>query len=89
MVREYRRTYPASCRKDFLEKADAEKIDVEVFDVLDCQTMKDFATFIPGIDKIYRTPIIGVISDGRLIDHASGLPDVLTTLHRFHVLNHS
>jgi hypothetical protein len=73
----------------FLEQTDAESIDVEVFDVLSCKTMSDFASFIPDIDGVYRTPIIGVICDGKLIDHATGLPDVLTTLHRFHILNNS
>ena len=73
--------------EDYLERT--ETIDVEVFDVLACKQTSDFAKFIPGIDAVYRTPIIGVISDGRLIDQATGLSEVVTTLHRFHVLNHS
>jgi hypothetical protein len=71
-----------------LAKAKPETVDVEVFDVLACKTMSDFAAFIPCIDDVYRMPIIAVISDGRLIDQATGLADVVTTLHRFHVLNH-
>jgi hypothetical protein len=51
--------------------------------------MTDFEKFIPGIGGVSRTPIIGVISDGKLIDHATGLPDVEKTLRRFNILNHS
>ena len=72
-----------------LSRTDSETTEVEVFDVLNCKKMSDFAAFIPGIDDVYRTPIIGVISDGRLIDQATGLPGVMTTLHRFHLLDHS
>jgi hypothetical protein len=72
-----------------LERSDAKAFDVEVFDVLGCNSMSDFAAFIPGIDGVYRTPILGVISGGKLIDHATGLSDVVSTLHRFHVLNQS
>jgi hypothetical protein len=63
--------------------------DIEVFDVLDCQEMGDFAGFVPGLDRVQRTPVLGVISDGRLVDHATGLDDVKSTLHRFSVLSHS
>jgi hypothetical protein len=65
-----------------------EKPDVKVFDVLECQKMSDFDRFIPGIDGVHRTPVIGVISDGKLVDHAAGLSDVVSTLRRFHVLTH-
>src|SRR5207245_3064669 len=63
--------------------------DVEVFDVLDCEKMSDFERYIPGIEAVYRTPVIGVISDGKLVDHATGLAEVMSTLRRFNVLNHS
>jgi hypothetical protein len=73
----------------FLGQVEPEAIDVEVFDVLACKTMSDFADFIPGIEGVYRTPILGVISNGKLIDQATGLSDVVSTLHRFHVLDRS
>ena len=63
--------------------------DTEVFDILDCQDMGDFARFIPGVNGVYRTPVVGVVSDGRLVDQATGLDDVKSTLHRFSVLSHS
>jgi hypothetical protein len=72
-----------------LGRSEAEALDVEVFDVLACKNMSDFAAFIPGIDGVYRTPVVGVLSGGKLIDHATGMPDVMSTLHRFHVLNES
>jgi hypothetical protein len=75
--------------QDFLEKAKIHGIDVEVFDVLSCGQMGDFEKFIPGIGGVYRTPIVGVVSDGKLIDHASGLSDVGKTLRRFKLLDHS
>lgn len=75
--------------ESMLEKATSETLDVEVFDVLDCHQMSDFEMFIPGIDGVYRTPVIGVISNGKLIDKAAGLADVIATLRRFNVLNHS
>jgi hypothetical protein len=75
--------------EDFLASAGHEAMDVEVFDVLACKTMSDFAAFIPGIDGVYRSPVVGVISDGRLVDHATGLSDVVSTLQRFHALSHS
>jgi hypothetical protein len=75
--------------EDSLGTAVREVSDVQVFDVLDCKTMTDFGRFIPGVSSVFRTPVIGVIIDGRLVDQATGLPDVETALHRFHVLNHS
>lgn len=73
----------------FLGQGEPEAMDVEVFDVLACKAMSDLAAFIPGIDGVYRTPIIGVISEGKLIDQATGLSDVVSTLHRFHILSRS
>jgi len=72
-----------------LEKPTPETLNIEVFDVLNCKQMSDFERFIPGIDGVYHTPVIGVISDGKLIDKATGRADVVATLRRFHVLNHA
>src|SRR5438105_3386477 len=74
--------------EETLENGDAERADVEVFDVLGCEQMADFEKFIPGIGGVSCTPIVGVISSGKLIDQATGLPDVQKTLRRFNVLNH-
>lgn len=65
----------------------SEAPDVEAFDVLDCQTPSDFDRFIPGIGAVHRTPVIGVICDGKLVDQATGLAEVANTLRRFNVLH--
>jgi hypothetical protein len=72
-----------------LNQGEPQAMDVEVFDVLECKTMSDFEAFIPGIDSVYRTPILGVMSDGKLIDQATGLAEVAAVLHRFHLLSSS
>ena len=63
--------------------------NVEVFDVLECDKMSDFERFIPGLHGVVRTPVIGVIFDGKLIDHATGLSEVMSVLRRFDVLDQS
>jgi hypothetical protein len=73
--------------EESLENSDQDIPDIKVFDVLDCETMGDFDKFIPGIQSVYRTPVIGVILDGKLIDHATGLSEVMDTLRRFKVLD--
>jgi len=48
---------------------------VEVFDASDVRnvaTPSDFEKFIPGIGKVFHTPVIGVWSEGKLIISASG-----------------
>ena len=62
-------------------------IEVEVFDVLNCSNPKDFEKYIPGIDGVYRTPLIGVIHDGQLVARATGLEEVVETLRHYKVLN--
>jgi hypothetical protein len=69
-----------------LHKGREGKARVEVFDVLECTQMDDFQKFIPGINPVYRTPVVGVIADGRLVDQATGLSDVKETLARFNML---
>ena len=51
--------------------------------------MSDFEKFIPGLHGVVRTPVIGVIFDGKLIDHATGLSEVMSVLRRFDVLDQS
>jgi hypothetical protein len=62
------------------------KVRVEVFDVLECTQMDDFQKFIPGVNSVYRTPVVGVIADGKLVGQATGLADVKETLARFNIL---
>jgi len=72
-----------------LQNGNAKVPDIAVFDVLDCQKISDFERFIPGIDGVQRTPVIGVIFDGKLIDHATGLSEVMEVLQRFNVVGQS
>lgn len=62
--------------------------DIEVFDVMKCQQMQDFDAFIPGMQEAFRTPVIGVIIDGKLVDKATGLSEVVNALRRFKALVH-
>jgi hypothetical protein len=72
-----------------LEAERRDSADIAVFDVLDCERMTDFQRYIPGIDGVYDTPVIGVMMDGKLIDRAAGLSQVVSTLRRFNVMDHS
>jgi hypothetical protein len=45
---------------------------VQVFDVLTCATMEDFDERIPGIGPVYQTPVVGIWSNGILVEKASG-----------------
>jgi hypothetical protein len=40
---------------------------IDVFDVLACQTQEDFEKYIPGIGKVYQTPVVGIWEQGRLL----------------------
>jgi hypothetical protein len=44
---------------------------VQVLDILTCQ-QSDFEEWIPGIGKVVVTPVVGIWSDGALIERASG-----------------
>jgi hypothetical protein len=71
-----------------LRSAEAPPPEIQVFDVLECQQISDFGKFVPGIDDVYRTPVIGVLIDGKLVDQATGVSDVVDVLRRFSVLDH-
>lgn len=60
--------------------------DVQVFDVLSCRTSEDFGKFISGIGDVRRTPVVGVVTNGKLVAKASGLTDVRGTLRRLGLL---
>lgn len=70
-----------------LESDASESLNVEAFDVLDCAQMSDYESFIPGLGTVYRTPVVGVVVDGRLTERASGLQYVVTTLRHFKLLD--
>jgi hypothetical protein len=47
---------------------------VEVFSVLACKTHQDFEKYIPGIGKVYQTPVVGYWVDGVLREKCWGAP---------------
>src|SRR5260370_24286501 len=55
-----------------MSPANNSSIQVDVFDVLECPTMEDFSRYIPGIAKVYQTPVVGIWKDGVLFDQAWG-----------------
>lgn len=73
--------------EESLQDRGSDAVRIDVFDVVDCRQMSDFSRYIPGIERVYRTPVIGVFVDGKLIDQATGISDVSNTLRRFNVLN--
>jgi hypothetical protein len=44
---------------------------VEVFDAQDCRVQGDFEDRIPGIGKVYHTPVLGVWENGNLVMQGS------------------
>ncbi|HEV3256935.1 MAG TPA: hypothetical protein VG013_08665 [Gemmataceae bacterium] len=51
-----------------------ESLRVEVFSTLDCRTHEDFDKYIPGIGKVYQTPVVGLWIHGLLREKCSGAP---------------
>src|SRR5262245_12157703 len=47
-------------------------LTIEVFNVADCTSPAAFERYIPGISRVFHTPVAGVWSDGQLIESASG-----------------
>jgi hypothetical protein len=45
---------------------------IDIFDVLACRTQEDFEKYIPGIGKVYQTPVVGMWEKGRLVQRHSG-----------------
>jgi hypothetical protein len=55
-----------------ISPANNSSIQVDVFNVLECTNMEDFSCYIPGIAKVYQTPVVGIWKDGVLFDQAWG-----------------
>jgi hypothetical protein len=45
---------------------------VHLFNVLDCAKAEDFERYVPGIGKVYQTPVLGLWEDGVLKERAQG-----------------
>jgi hypothetical protein len=47
-------------------------LTVEVFNVADCSSPEAFDRYVPGIGRVFHTPVVGLWSDGKLVDKATG-----------------
>jgi hypothetical protein len=47
-------------------------VTVEVFNVADCSSQGEFDRYVPGSGKVFHTPVVGLWSDGKLVDKATG-----------------
>jgi hypothetical protein len=45
---------------------------VSVFNVANCMSPRAFEAYIPGIGSVFHTPVVGLWSDGKLVEKASG-----------------
>jgi hypothetical protein len=45
---------------------------VDVFNVADCASPQAFERYVPGIGNVFHTPVVGLWSNGRLVEKASG-----------------
>jgi hypothetical protein len=57
---------------EVLERGDENAPDIEVFNTLDCHSPDDFDKYIPGIGKVFQTPVVGAWQNGVLKAKASG-----------------
>jgi hypothetical protein len=55
-----------------LQQADRSEEKVQIFDISRCASMEDLNEFIPGIGRVYQTPVVGIWRDGVLLQKASG-----------------
>ncbi len=47
-------------------------LNIDVIDVAACRRPSDFATYIPGITKVFATPVVGLWEEGALQKALSG-----------------
>jgi hypothetical protein len=45
---------------------------IDVFDVVECRSMEDFEKYVPGIGKVFQTPVVGLWEEGVLKEKAWG-----------------
>jgi hypothetical protein len=57
-----------------LTRSENSALQVDVFDTGDCQSHEDFEKYIPGIGKVYQTPVAGLWENWVLRAKAWGKP---------------
>jgi hypothetical protein len=45
---------------------------IDLFNTAECRSQQDFQGYIPGLDDVLQTPVVGVWRQGRLTDVAQG-----------------
>jgi hypothetical protein len=50
----------------------SDSVRIEVFDTAQCHSQADFDRIIPGIGRVFHTPVVGLWVDGVLTENASG-----------------
>ncbi len=45
---------------------------LDVFNVLECRSIQDFEKYVPGIGKVFQTPVVGYWEEGLLKEKAWG-----------------
>ena len=72
---------------DSLERALSKKSNsterIDVLDVLTCRTVDDFERCLPGIGKVFQTPVVGFWKNGDLEQKASGAPACQLIIRRY------
>lgn len=55
-----------------MRRADSQALQIDVFDIEPCRSHTDFSQYIPGVGKVFQTPVFGIWVDGRLQETAQG-----------------
>jgi hypothetical protein len=45
---------------------------VDVFDIDTCQALDDFDKYLPGVGRVFQTPLVGIWRGGKQIESAWG-----------------
>jgi len=56
----------------FMSEESAAHEKVEIFDILSCSNMDDIQIRVPGIGRVFQTPVVGIWDNGKLGYKASG-----------------
>jgi hypothetical protein len=57
---------------DALRKSNGQGMTVDVFNVWNCRSQTDFATYLPGLSNVLQSPVTGQWRDGQLLQTEQG-----------------
>jgi len=55
---------------DLLRELPLEEVQLDIFIVSACKSQSEIEIYIPGIQKVVNTPVVGIWQDGILVDKA-------------------